>query len=140
MVDKNKLTLLFSELVKYLEELNTIKKLSKKEFLDDSRNIYSLRYLFQVSIETCINIGTHIVSSQRLGLPKEYAEVFRILKGNNIISEAVEQKLILMVRFRNRLVHLYWDIDDKMIFAYLQEHLDDFYTFRKEITEYLNQN
>lgn len=139
MVNKDKLTFLFSELEKYLSELEHLKTLSQNEFFKDSRNIYTLRYLFQVSIETCINIGTHIISSYRLGLPKEYAEVFRILKNNNILSEDLENKLILMVRFRNRLVHLYWDIDDEMIFEYLQEHLNDFQLFRKEVTSFLSK-
>jgi uncharacterized protein YutE (UPF0331/DUF86 family) len=139
MVNKDKLTFLFSELEKYLSELEHLKTLSQNEFFKDSRNIYTVRYLFQVSIETCINIGTHLISSYRLGLPKEYAEVFRILKNNNILSEAVENKLILMVRFRNRLVHLYWDIDDEMIFEYLQEHLNDFQLFRKEVTSFLSK-
>jgi len=72
MVDKDKITFLFSELDKYPDDLEEMKKLSRNTFLEDTRNIYSLRYLFQITIETCINIGTHIISSYRLGLPNEY--------------------------------------------------------------------
>jgi uncharacterized protein YutE (UPF0331/DUF86 family) len=100
---------------------------------------YSLRYLFQITIETCINIGTHIISSYRLGLPKEYSDVFRILNNNHVISEDIENRMILMTRFRNRLVHIYWDIDDETIFKYLQENLEDFYAYKKEISSFLNK-
>ena len=116
MVDKDKIAFLFSELDKYLDDLEEMKRLSRNTFLEDTRNIYSLRYLFQITIETCINIGTHIISSYRLGLPKEYSDVFRILKNNHVISEDIQNRLILMTRFRNRLVHIYWDIDDETIF------------------------
>jgi uncharacterized protein YutE (UPF0331/DUF86 family) len=30
-----------------------------------------------------------------------------------------------MARFRNRLVHLYWDVDDRRIHEYLQGSLTD---------------
>lgn len=139
MVDKDKITSLFSELDKYLDDLEKMKKLSRDTFLEDTRNIYSLRYLFQITIETCINIGTHIISSYRLGLPKEYSDVFRILKNNHVTSEDIQNRLILMTRFRNRLVHIYWDIDDETIFKYLQENLEDFYAYKKEISSFLNK-
>lgn len=139
MVDKDKIAFLFSELEKYLDDLEEMKKLSRDTFLEDTRNIYSLRYLFQITIETCINIGTHIISSYRLGLPKEYSDVFRILKNNQVISEDIQNRLILMTRFRNRLVHIYWDIDDETIFKYLQENLEDFYDYKKEISSFLNK-
>ena len=138
MIDKSKIAFQFTELEKYLEELESIRNLSKQEFLSDNRNIFSLRYLFQVSIETCINIANHIISRFGLGIPKEYADVFRILGEKEIIPDDLESKLVQMVRFRNRLVHVYWDIDDEIIFDYLQSHLDDFRQYEKDIKTYLS--
>ncbi|MBE0655367.1 MAG: DUF86 domain-containing protein [Bacteroidales bacterium] len=138
MIDKSKIAFQFTELEKYLEELESIRNLSKQEFLSDNRNIFSLRYLFQVSIETCINIANHIISRFSLGIPKEYADVFRILGEKEIIPDDLESKLVQMVRFRNRLVHVYWDIDDEIIFDYLQNHLDDFRQYEKDIKTYLS--
>ena len=40
---------------------------------------------------------------------------------------------------RNRLVHLYWDVDDEQIYTYLRENLDDFVTFSQYILEFLEQ-
>ncbi len=34
-----------------------------------------------------------------------------------------------MVRFHNRVVHLYWDVDDATVYRILQENLNDFETF-----------
>lgn len=139
MIDKSKIAYQFTELEKYLEELDNIRKLSKQEYISDNRNIFSLRYLFQVSIETCINIANHVISRFGLGVPKEYADVFRILAAKDIIPQDLESKLIQMVRFRNRLVHVYWDIDDEVIFDYLQSHLDDFREYEKNIKTYLSR-
>jgi len=40
--------------------------------------------------------------------------------------------LIQMARFRNRLVHIYWDIDDKELFRIIQSRLGDIKLFLKE--------
>ena len=140
MIDKSKISLQFEELNRYLKDMEGLKQLSPESFLADQRNVYSLRYLLQVSIETCINIANHIISRNKLGIPKEYAEVFRILNQEKIISDELQTKLIQMTRFRNRLVHVYWDIDDKTIFEYLNTHLNDFHQFKTAITEFLQKS
>ena len=137
MLDKEKIENLFSELEEYLLALKELKSLSLNTYLKEKRNIYSGRYLLQISIETCINIGNHIISTERMGLPKEYADTFRILAKNEIISNKLMEKLILMTRFRNRIVHLYWDIDDAFVKKIIKENLDDFYLFQKAIKSFL---
>ena len=140
MVDKQKIEGLFNELDTYLKEVKQLTLLSDKEYLNNARNIYSGRYLLQISIETCINIGNHIISRKELGVPKEYADTFRILQSNNIISKSLLEKLILMTRFRNRIVHLYWDIDDKLVLEIMKNNYEDFIAYRTEILTYLKQN
>jgi len=34
-----------------------------------------------------------------------------------------------MVSFRSRVVHLYWDVDDAIVYRILRENLDDFETY-----------
>ncbi len=137
MIDKEKIENLFRDLETYLNSLRELKQLNEDEYLKDYRNIFSGRYLLQISIEACINIGNHIISSNNLGLPKEYADTFRILANNGIISDTLKDKLILMTRFRNRLVHLYWDIDDKFVKKIIEENLSDFELFKKSIRDFL---
>jgi uncharacterized protein YutE (UPF0331/DUF86 family) len=38
-----------------------------------------------------------------------------------------------MARFRNRLVHLYWDVDDRRLHEYMQEGLSDIEEFANAI-------
>ena len=38
-----------------------------------------------------------------------------------------------MVRFRNRLVHLYWEVDDEIVYQILQNNLADFDRFARYI-------
>lgn len=41
-----------------------------------------------------------------------------------------------MVSFRNRVVHLYWDVDDEIVYRILQENLDDFETYIAYVLDY----
>jgi len=139
MVDKQKIENLFAVLDNYLAAAKELSQLAEEEYLSDKKNIYSGRYLLQISIETCINISNHIVAKEKLGIPKEYADTFKILHENKIISKSLLETLILMTRFRNRVVHLYWDIDDKLVFEVMKKNFNDFFEFRKSILDYLKK-
>ena len=127
MINREKIENLFSELDSFIKSLEDLQNLSIEEYLKEKRNIYSGRYLLQISIETCINISNHIVSRMKFGLPKEYADAFRLLNENNIISDKLLEKLILMTRFRNRVIHLFGScrINDSYVYDLINNNLKD---------------
>ena len=45
-----------------------------------------------------------------------------------------------MARFRNRLVHVYWAIDDEMIYKILQEDIRDLEEFIEEFMKALKKD
>ena len=45
-----------------------------------------------------------------------------------------------MAKFRNRLVHMYWDIDKELVHKYVMDNIEDFRLFQEKIVEYLNDN
>jgi uncharacterized protein YutE (UPF0331/DUF86 family) len=44
-----------------------------------------------------------------------------------------------MAKFRNRLVHVYWDIDDKQIYDYLQNSVADLETFLTSVASFITE-
>lgn len=42
-----------------------------------------------------------------------------------------------MVQFRNRLVHLYWEVDAEIIYEILQKNLGDFDLFARWIAKFM---
>jgi uncharacterized protein YutE (UPF0331/DUF86 family) len=42
-----------------------------------------------------------------------------------------------MAKFRNRLVHLYWEIDDEQLYEILQNRLVDFKKFLDSLASFL---
>lgn len=45
-----------------------------------------------------------------------------------------------MARFRNRLVHIYWEVDDELIYSFINEDISDIEEFIKDFTDFLNLN
>jgi len=116
--------------VKRLEELS---EMAEEEFLGDKHLISSAKYDFMVAIETAIDLCNHIISENRLRSPEDYADSFKVLQEAGIFNSNFVVNLIKMARFRNRLVHLYWKIDDDKVYESLKSNLADFEEFEKQL-------
>ena len=89
----------------------------------------------QVAIETCLDIGKIIISSEGLKEPKDNKGVFVVLAEAGFLSSENLTFMVPMAGTRNILVHGYDKVDDSVIYGILRTHLDDFNTFLKEITD-----
>ncbi|MGQ9628981.1 MAG: DUF86 domain-containing protein [bacterium] len=58
---------------------------------------------------------------------------------NGIVDDELLGTMREMVRFRNRLVHLYGSVDDKMVYHFLTTELGDFQRYRAAIMAYLKR-
>lgn len=122
-----------------LEKLKDLSSVSIEDFINDYRNNQSALRLLQVSIESVIDIGNHIISRKNLEMPQTYSDVFKILEKNDIISGKCSEKCADMVKFRNRIVHLYHDIDLNAVYRFMKNDLDDFKLFVNEISALLGE-
>lgn len=137
MVDRDKVEGLIRHLRQYTGHLREIAKLDRDKFLNDPMAIGSARYYLQVSIESCIDIGNHIIATERLRSPKDYKDTFKVLNETGIIPDDFTPSMQAMAGLRNLLVHLYWEVDDEMIYDSLDTELDDFETFVTHIMRFI---
>jgi uncharacterized protein YutE (UPF0331/DUF86 family) len=106
--------------------------------LKDAVLIGSMRYYLQVSIECCLDVAAHVISSERFRAPKDYADTFTVLEEQNIIPRDLGHRLRQMAKFRNRLVHLYGEIDDRAVHNIARDDLGDIEAFKTAILEHLS--
>jgi uncharacterized protein YutE (UPF0331/DUF86 family) len=140
LLDKERVLAKIDELDGYLRELEQVKPASLEEYKKIEKKRSSER-LLQLSIECVIDICALTVTGLRLGLPSEEDDLFERLEQAGIISPLMKETLRKMRAFRNILVHEYGRIDDRLVFEVLQNRLDDFETFKREILEAIrNQN
>jgi len=135
MVSIEKISQKFIQLENYLGLLKEISKESEEAFLKNQIIIGSANYYLQVSIKCCLDVANHIIASERLRAPNDYADSFTVLEEKGIFHQQLGQRLRQMAKFRNRLVHLYGDIDDKYVYEFLKTDVEDIRKFRKIIIE-----
>ena len=133
MVSVEKISRKFIQMDDYLGILDEIAKIPEKGFLKDKILIGSAKYYLQVSIECCLDVANHIIASERYRAPKDYADSFAVLEEKGLIQKQLGQNLRQMTKFRNRLVHLYGEIDDKFVYEFINTDVEDIRKFREAI-------
>lgn len=127
----------FEDIRRSLERLERIKVTPREQFLADQDLLDLASYRLLVAIEAALQICFH-VSAQRLHrVPEEYADCFAILAEAGILEGELSRSLQQMARFRNMLVHVYWQVDYNRVYDILHKNLDDLRRFVRAIGELL---
>ena len=120
------------------------RKLSLEDFKNDQLRQSSTERYLHLAIESCLNIGNRILRiyqfEKPVRTPETYADIFKELRAAGVIDPGFSEQMVKMVKFRNRLVHLYWELDVDTVYSILQENLDDFITFREKVVKFLKEN
>lgn len=126
---------------KYCLLLAEIKKRNHDDFIKDPILQGSAERFLQLAIESCLNIGNRILSLYQFekptDTPETYADIFIQLETLGIIDKTFCDRLVIMAKFRNRLVHLYWEIEKDKLYGIIQDNLEDFSIFQQNIVAYL---
>jgi uncharacterized protein YutE (UPF0331/DUF86 family) len=136
MVDKEKIRQKIQFIEDNLNKLEQIKSFTKDEFLNDFIKIEATKHLLQISIEAMIDIAGHVIARNRFSAPQSSADMFDILKEKGILNEKNINNYRLMAKFRNRLVHLYYDINNEEVYSIIHKRLSDFKRFISEIVQF----
>lgn len=135
--DQKKMVKLVSELRKSVARLTDIAKLPQDEFLNDPDKIGSTKYHFIVAIESSIDMCNHIISRNGYRVSEDYGDTFRVMGEVGALDTDFSDDLRNMAKFRNRLVHLYWEVDDQQLYEILQNRLVDFKKFLDSLASFL---
>ncbi|MBI5050896.1 MAG: DUF86 domain-containing protein [Nitrospirae bacterium] len=123
-----------------LEKLSALKAKTYEDFTSDFRNIDASLYILQTSIQALLDIGSYIIASLGLKTPNANAEIIRILKDANLITEDKVETYIKMSQFRNRIVHLYNHIDTETLYDILVNELDDLKGFYINLLKIIDEH
>lgn len=85
-------------------------------FIQDFTKVDSAKYLLQVSIEAMLNISSHLIARNRWGRPKDSKGHFQLLSDNGIIDNKDVSIYFNIAKFRNRIVHMYFNINDDIMY------------------------
>lgn len=139
MLDPATIESLFRNLDTYVGHLRQLSQLPEDSFVTDPIKLGAAKYYLHVAIESCIDVANHLIARLGLRPPETYADSFTVLAENDIIDQDFASTGRRMVKMRNRLVHLYWEVDASVLYDVLQVNLDDFHSFQQQITVFLKK-
>lgn len=137
--DPGRILKLTGEIRRAMNNLQELGNLSQREFLADKHKVSSAKYNLIIAIEGIVDICNHLISQNRLPAPDDYADAIKIMKEAGAFEHEFAETLTRMVRFRNRLVHLYWEVDDAMVYDLARTRIDDIDNFLHRLSSLLDQ-
>jgi uncharacterized protein YutE (UPF0331/DUF86 family) len=136
MVDAEVVRNKLEHLEEYINDLEEFQDLELEKLMNDKILFRYLERTIHLAVESVLDIGSHIISDQRLGNPKVNSEIIEILAENKIIKENVDS-YIKMAKFRNVIVHDYAEIDPEILLKIIKENLDDLKAIFKWYRDYI---
>jgi uncharacterized protein YutE (UPF0331/DUF86 family) len=117
----------------YLKQIRLKKDPGITLFVKDSDLQSIILFNLIQAIQSCIDMGSHIISDSEWETPSTQAEIFEILASNKVITNALAKKMIQMVGFRNRIVHEYEKTDMKIVHTVWKKHIADMESFCRAV-------
>jgi len=138
MLNASSISLRLAKLNECIARLKEQQGISLAEYKANPLVQGSVERCFQVAIECCTDMASHLLAGYGLKRPARQRDVFKVLADAGYLDPDYAEIMARMVQLRNRLVHLYWDIDPERMHQYLQEdiiHLERFRAFTLAIME-----
>lgn len=136
-VDRERVATLVGEARKALGLLYQHRDEADTELLGSEVKLGNVKYQFIVAIESCIDICTHLAAKLYVRAPESYAGCFDLLREGKVIDGELAGQLSDLAKFRNLLVHRYWEVDDRRVVRKLKNDLVHLEEFLKKVSAFV---
>ena len=138
MIDDNSVNLRISRITTAMKLVEQILEKDDVVILSDGVVLGALKYYLVGMIQGCFDIGNHLIGKMKWEKPQRYSEIFAILGKHGVFPDEFGVQLSAMASFRNRIVHLYLDLDDMQFINIVRNFLGDIETFIRYIIQFLS--
>lgn len=123
MVDPSRVRSKLAMLERLRDELGRLADLDEDAYIE--RHAWEGRYLVQAAAQVSIDLANHLIASEGWIPADEFRRSFERLGEHGVLELALVERMQALTGLRNRLVHLYDDVDDRQVHAALREGLPD---------------
>lgn len=132
-VDTNVVRTKAAAIRRNIERVRRLASQPDNQFWSDERNIETIKLwliqLVQDAADLCNHLSVRLLNEP----PESYPECFELLGEAQIIDETLAENLRKMARFRNLIVHRYWDVDDQRVLEIARTSTGDLEAFLEAI-------
>ncbi len=87
----------------------------------------------QAAAQVCIELTNHLISSEGWRTPRDFRDGFSVLEERGVLEPGLAGRLRDLAGLRNRLVHLYEDVDDVLVHRAIDSGLADLEGFARAV-------
>lgn len=137
MLDRLAIEAKLTLMADYLTELRQIGASSYREFRSDFKVKRATERLIQLVVECATDINGLLITGLGQTPPPDYYSSFVELGRLGVLSPDFADVLAPATAIRNRLVHEYDTIDERLVYSSVQPILDEFTHYVEQIHNYL---
>lgn len=121
-----------------LDAIGTLPLADLAAFTSDPRMVAAGESYLRRGLEALLDIARHVLAKGFGRGPAEYAEAARQLGEVGVASAEITERLVLMARYRNRMVHFYQEVTDSELYDLLTRRRADFDAVIREIVAWMD--
>jgi len=137
MIDKILVKNKLADIEGYFKELNPLLTKNASDILADNLKIRTVERLFQLIVDTSIDINTHLISESDLQVPDDYQSTFVTLSQNKILPMDLALRIAPSVGLRNLVVHKYGRVDVKKMIEDIKTEIGDYLDYMKAVDHFI---
>ena len=139
MVDPGRLRRLLEALSEYRNQLERLREDAPFAEYRGER-AYAGRYLVQAAAQVCIDMANHVIASSGWRAPADFRDAFTVLEEQGVIEPDLAGRMRALAGLRNRLVHVYERVDDRIVHSSLGAGVQDLATFSQAIAQLVERD
>ena len=125
-------------MTKYLDNLKRFEFVTLEEYFDYFENQLIVERLFQLIIQVALDINRYLLKNLEVEQIETNFETFIEVGRRRIITMELAEKLAPSGSLRNRLVHMYEEIDSVKVHAAIQKALQAYPSYQRQVISYLD--
>lgn len=137
MINKELVKNKMADIQSYIQELEPLLKEETRDLIENNLKLRTVERLFQLIVDTAVDINTHIITASHFSVPDDYQSTFTILAKNNVMLVAFANQIAPSVGLRNLIVHKYGRVDLKKMMDDIKSEIGQYLEYLKHINKFI---
>ena len=128
-----------SDMEGYLGEMSALLVGDSRVLLEDLVKLRAVERLFQLIVDTAIDINTHIIAESGFHMEDDYQSTLTTLGTHAVLPAEFALKIAPSVGLRNQVVHKYGHVDIKFMLDQIKKEIGDYAVYIKHIHAFVSR-
>lgn len=140
VIDPHFVERIFREIEQHVILLRQVRGESLESLSSDPLRALGVQHALQIAIEGVLTLSHHVIAYCNLDPPEKNADTVATLLHHRVITDPqLAERLPRMIRFRNLLVHRYWQVSLELVLPILENNLDDFRLYCSQVQAFMDR-